>query len=114
MLHNSLKKSKDFKKVYENGKSYANKYLVMYCYKNDLSFNRIGISVSKKVGNSVIRHRITRLIREAARLNNNLSEGYDLVIIARKEVKDKGYVEVISSYTHLCKLHKLTKRKEIC
>ena len=60
----SLKKNRDFKTVYGNGKSRANKYLVMYVMKNGTEKNRIGISVSKKVGNSVVRHHLTRLIRE--------------------------------------------------
>ena len=59
----SLKKNKDFQNVYRKGKSYANKYFVMYVLKNNTEENRIGISVSKKVGNSVIRHHITRLVR---------------------------------------------------
>ena len=65
----SLKKNSDFQRVYKEGKSYANKYLVMYILKRDTQKNRIGISVSKKVGNSVVRHRLTRLIRESYRLN---------------------------------------------
>ena len=58
----SLKKNQDFKTVYGHGKSCANRYLVMYVLGNDSSGNRLGISVSKKVGNSVVRHRLTRLI----------------------------------------------------
>ena len=65
----SLKKNKDFKIVYQNGTSYANRLLVMYVLKNQHKKNRLGISVSKKVGNSVVRHRLTRLIRESYRLN---------------------------------------------
>ena len=68
-MKNSLKSSRDFSLVYNEKKSYANKYLVMYIRNNGMESNRIGISVSKKVGNSVIRHRITRLIRESFRLN---------------------------------------------
>ena len=60
----SLKKNKDFQSVYKNGKSFANKCLVMYIIPNELNKNRLGISVSKKVGNSVVRHHLTRLIRE--------------------------------------------------
>lgn len=67
----SLKKNRDFKTVYGNGKSRANKYLVMYVMKNGTEKNRIGISVSKKVGNSVVRHHLTRLIREIYRLNEH-------------------------------------------
>ena len=56
----SLKKNSYFQNVYKNGKSYANRFLVMYVMENHLEKNRLGISVSKKVGNSVIRHHITR------------------------------------------------------
>ena len=64
----SLKKNNDFQIVYKSGRSYANKYLVMYVKENGLDKNRLGISVSKKVGNSVVRHHLTRLIRESYRL----------------------------------------------
>ena len=60
----SLKKNRDFQLVYKTGTSYVNKYLVMYARENQLGKNRIGISVSKKVGNSVVRHRLCRLVRE--------------------------------------------------
>ena len=65
----SLRSNTDFQKVYKNGKSYANKALVMYVYKNELTYNRIGISVSKKNGNSVVRHTFVRKLREIFRLN---------------------------------------------
>ena len=64
----SLKKNKDFQNVYKHGISYANKYLVMYVLDNKTCQNRLGISVSKKVGNSIVRHRLTILIRESYRL----------------------------------------------
>ena len=77
---NSIKKNCDFQTVYRTGKSYANKYLVMYVKKNDDGNSRLGISVSKKVGNSVVRHRITRLIRECYRLNQHMfSSGLDII-----------------------------------
>ncbi|MCM1038547.1 MAG: ribonuclease P protein component, partial [Ruminococcus sp.] len=68
----SLKKNNDFKYVYKNGKSQANKFLVMYVLENNEGKNRLGISASKKVGNSVIRHRFTRLVRESYRLHENI------------------------------------------
>jgi len=80
----SLKSNESFRAVYKNGKSYGNKYLVMYVLENNQDFNRLGISVSKKVGNSVVRHRLTRLIREGYRLQENMfNSGLDIVVIAR-------------------------------
>ena len=106
MLVNSMKSSDSFRKVYREGKSYANKYLVMYLLRNETEGNQVGISVSKKVGNSVVRHRVTRLIRESYRLQENrLKQGYDMVVVARAGAKDKGYAEIASAFLHLCKLH---------
>ena len=101
-------KNKDFQVVYQKGKSYANKYLVMYLLKNNSEENRLGISVSKKVGNSVVRHRITRLIRESYRLQeSNFQNGYDIVVIARAGAKDRTYHEIESALIHLGKLHNI-------
>ena len=58
----SIKKNSDFQNIYRNGKSYANRLLVMYVMRNGEESNQLGISVSKKVGNSVVRHHIARLI----------------------------------------------------
>ena len=102
----SLKKNADFQNVYKCGKSFANRYLVMYVKENDLSTNRIGISVSKKVGNSVIRHRVKRLILESYRLHEDMfNSGLDMVIIARTTAKDKSYTDIKSAVIHLGKLH---------
>ena len=106
--YDSLKKNNDFQKVYKEGKSKGNKYLVMYVLNNDLSNNRLGIQVSKKVGNSVVRHRLTRLIRESYRLNNNMfNSGLDMVVIARNGAKDKTYKEIESALLHLAKMHNI-------
>lgn len=105
-----LKKNHQFQFVYQNGKSYANKYLVMYVKENGMDKNRIGISVSKKVGNSVVRHRVTRLIRESYRLHENIfNSGLDIVVVARPGAAAVGFEEVESALLHLCKLHHLIK-----
>ena len=103
----SLKSNRDFKNVYSKKKSYANKYLVMYALENGLDKNRLGISVSKKVGNSVVRHRVTRLIRESYRLHEELyHSGFDIVIVARVSAKDAGYKEIESALLHVSKFHR--------
>lgn len=106
----SLKKNNEFQAVYRGGKSYANKYLVMYIKENGTERNRIGISVSKKVGNSVVRHRVTRLVRESYRLHEAVfNSGLDIVIVARPSAASVGYEEIESALLHLAKLHKIIK-----
>ena len=109
---NSIKKNKDFKEVYQNGKSLANRLLVMYVLKTDKQNTRIGISVSKKVGNSVVRHHITRLIRESFRLHEGMVEtGLDIVVVARATAKEEKYKTIESAYLHLCGLHNILKKE---
>lgn len=106
----SLKSNYDFQTVYRKGKSYANKYLVMYVLENNEGMNRLGISVSKKVGNSVVRHRITRLVRESYRLHENIfNSGLDIVVVARKSAASASYAEIESALLHLSKLHHVDK-----
>ena len=106
----SLKSNSDFRRVYRGGKSYANKYLVMYVLENGTDQNRLGISVSKKVGNSVVRHHVTRLVREAYRLQEEMfNSGLDIVVVARATAKDVSYHQVESALTHLGGLHKILK-----
>ena len=101
-------KNKDFQVVYKKGKSYANKYLVMYVLDNNTEENRLGISVSKKVGNSVVRHRITRLIRESYRLQESkFQNGFDIVVIARANANGRTYQEIESALIHLGRLHNI-------
>ena len=133
----SLKKNREFAFVYQNGTSYGNRYLVMYRLENHSgknpqqdSFrhpenpertdtttqagkNRLGISVSKKVGNSVVRHRLTRLIREAYRLNEEkFVRGLDLVVIARPGAKERSFLEIESALLHLARKLNVIRVKE--
>ena len=102
----SLKKNRDFQQVYKRGTSKANRYLVMYVLPNQHMKNRLGISVSKKVGNSVVRHRLTRLIRESYRLNEaEFENGLDIVVVARPQAKDRTYHEIESALMHLAGKH---------
>ena len=112
IFSSSLKKNKDFQDVYKKGKSRANHYLVMYQLKNNSDFNRIGISVSKKVGNSVKRHRLTRLVRESYRLHEEMfNSGLDIVVLIRTTANNIGYKEIESALIHLGKLHRIYDEK---
>lgn len=110
---NSLKKNQDFQTVYRRGKPYANKYLVMYVMDSGREDTRIGISASKKVGNSVVRHRFARLVRESFRLNKDiLEDGKDIIVVARAAAKDKNFDKIESAFLHLCGLHNILKESK--
>lgn len=110
----SLKKNRDFQTVYREGRSYANRYLVLYMKENGLDRNRIGVSVSKKVGNSVVRHHLTRLVRESYRLHEDrFNSGLDLVVVARVSAKGKSYWDIESALLHLGRLQGVMKDEDI-
>jgi ribonuclease P protein component len=84
----------------------------MYVLERDTLENRIGISVSKKVGNSVVRHRLTRLVRESYRLNETkFDRGLDIVVIARPSAKEKSFFEIESALLHLGRLHGVIQKE---
>ena len=108
----SLKKNQDFRLIYKEGKSCANRYLVLYVRENGLAKNRLGVSVSKKVGNSVVRHRITRLVRESYRLQEDMfNSGLDMVVIARVNAKGRSFEEIRSALIHLGKLQGVIRKE---
>ena len=107
----SLKRQEDFKRCYHTGRSKANRYLVLYAVKREddpevslSNSNRVGISVSKKVGNSVVRHRVKRLIRESYRLHEAaFNSGLDLVIVARILAAEADFTTIESAVLSLAK-----------
>ena len=107
----SLKSNQNFLKVYKNGRSYANRLLVMYIMENGKDINRLGITVSKKVGNSVVRHRVTRLIKESYRLHEAVfNSGLDIVVVLRTGAKDCSYKDIESALLHLGKLQNIISK----
>ena len=104
-----LKKNTDFAKVYRQGRSRADRNLVLYTMDNSLPESRIGISVSKKTGNSVVRHRIKRRLKEIYRLNESLfCSGKDFVVIARPNAAEADYHELEQSLLKLMKVRSAT------
>ncbi len=109
----SLRRNSDFQNVYRKGKSCVNRYLVMYVYRNGFTCNRIGISVSKKVGNSVVRHHVKRLIKEAYRLNEDIFvQGNDIVVVARTSAGKISYWDIQSALLHLGGIQHIIKSSE--
>jgi len=106
----SLKKTCQFRAVYSGGRSCADRLLVLYALKNNTGSNKLGISVSRKVGKSVTRSRVTRLIREAYRLSEGLiAPGSDLVFIARAPAAGAAYAEIRQSLCSLLKRQRLLR-----
>ena len=90
--------------VYEKGRSAACRDFVLYARPNGRSENRLAVSVSKKVGNSVVRHRVKRIIREAFRLNQTqLAQGHDYVAIARASSVEKKSTDMEKSLLYVCR-----------
>jgi len=94
----SLRKNHEFRKLYSRGKSAASQYAVVYCRRNGSKENRLGVTVSTKLGRAVQRNRIRRRLKEIYRTNEQkLSAGYDVVIVARMKSKDTDYHKLESS-----------------
>ena len=105
MLRNDvLRKQADFDALYKKGKSVGDRFVVVIYYKNGLDHNRIGFLASKKVGNSVMRNRARRLMKESFRMiTDELSQGYDIVIIARNTITGRSFSEVDKSLRNALK-----------
>jgi ribonuclease P protein component len=98
-----LAKREDFNKVYRYGKSAANHQFVLYVLPQPkLEHFRLGISVSKKVGNAVVRNRLRRMIKEVVRLKKEQwTSGFDYIVIARKPLLEMDFQAMEKSLFHV-------------
>jgi len=109
----SLKNNRDFQLVYKKGKSFASKHIVVICLGNNLSYNRLGISVSKKSGNAINRNRIRRRISEIFRTAKTTSlngNGLDIIILPRPFINETSHTELKSQIIHLLQKHGVLQR----
>ena len=91
----TLRKQKDFSRVYNRGKSRGSRFVVVLYRKNNLDFTRTAFVSSKKVGNSVERNRARRLMKEAyLSLKGRVKSGYDIVFVARNTINERKEQEV--------------------
>lgn len=105
-----LRNNMEFKKVYKGGKNYWNRNLILYVRKNNTENSRVGYSITKKIGNSVVRNKVRRRMKEIYRLNfNNVKDGYDLIFIPKRNVVDISYKEIESAMLHILSLSKVLK-----
>ena len=98
----SIKNIFEFHRLYSKGKSAGSALMVVYCRKTKRCANRLGITVSKKLGNAVLRNKIRRRIREIYRTNEDeLLSGFDLVIVARRGSTQAAYRELEADFLRL-------------
>ena len=98
----SLTRNGDFRRLYSRGANSASPRIAMYCRKNGKKINRLGITVSGKIGNAVARNRIRRRLKEIYRLNeSSLLSGYDLVVVARMKSRFAKYSELNEDFLKL-------------
>lgn len=103
-----LHRNNSFQAVYRNGKSYANRQLVLYVLPQRGCERRVGFAAGKRLGSAVVRNRVKRLLREAYRLQQHrLKQGFDVVIVGRQSLVGQGLSAVIPAFLHLCERAKI-------
>ena len=108
----SVKKNSDFRRIYSKGKSSVTPYLVVYCRRNKEDVNRVGFTVSSKLGHAVVRNRIRRRLREIYRLHTpELSCGWDIIIVARSRCVKGDFRKMESAFLESCQELSLIKKE---
>ena len=109
----SLKQNSDFRLVYTRGKNAVSPRVVIYCRKNRRKGNRVGFTVSRKLGNAVTRNRVRRRLREIMRLHDGeLRKGYDLILVARSRAVNTDYRKLESDVLRCLEQLQLLKKEE--
>lgn len=113
--HQRIKKNEDFQKVFKKGKSFANRQFVVYSLAKPLQQDfRVGLSISKKIGNAVMRNQVKRYVRQAfLELKEDVKGGYDYVIIARVPAAKLDFHETKKSIEHVLKVAKAVQPKKM-
>lgn len=110
----ALKENYIFRRLYAKGNSSANRYLALYCRKNQLGKNRVGITVSAKLGKAVVRNRVRRRLREIYRLQESrFLPGYDLVVVARGRAVTASFPQLQEAYLSLAEKLQLLRQEDV-
>ena len=110
----TLKENYEFRRMYQRGASAVSSGMVLYCRKNRLGHNRLGLTASTKLGHAVVRNRVRRRLREIYRLNaHRISSGYDIVIVARARCVGGDYWKMEKAFLSACEKLGLLKENEV-
>ena len=108
----TLKKNSDFRRLYSKGKSAVTPYMVVYCRRNKQQANRLGYTVSTKLGHAVVRNRARRRLREIYRLAApELKQGYDILLVARSKTATAPWKDLNDTFFRLCRKLNLLEDK---
>ncbi|WP_295580134.1 ribonuclease P protein component [uncultured Oscillibacter sp.] len=100
----TLKENHEFRRLYQKGASAVGGGMVVYCRKNRLGRNRLGLTASVKLGHAVVRNRARRRLREVYRLNGyRLRQGYDIILVARSKTATVSWRELNDTFLRLCR-----------
>ncbi|MBP3509863.1 ribonuclease P protein component [Oscillibacter sp.] len=100
----TLKQNYEFRRLYQKGASSAGSCMVLYCRKNKLDHNRLGLTASVKLGHAVVRNRARRRLREVYRLNSpRLRTGWDIILVARGRTVTASWKELNDTFLRLCR-----------
>ncbi len=100
----TLKQNYEFRRLYQKGASAAGKTMVLYCRKNRLGRNRLGLTASVKLGHAVVRNRCRRRLREVYRINTpHLRTGWDIILVARSKTASAPWQELNDTFARLCR-----------
>ena len=109
----SIKENRTFRRIYQKGKSAVTPFLVLYCRPNGQNHNRLGVTVSTKLGGAVIRNRARRRLREVFRLAQpELKQGYDIILVARSRAVGGPYKKLTDAFYKACAQLGLLKGKK--
>jgi ribonuclease P protein component len=102
--HERIRKRNDFLSIYKKGKRYRGKYFNLIYFSNNLSFSRMAVVVSKKIGNAVKRNKIKRWMRSLFRRNKDLlKDSFDIIFVVKKEIHDATWIKLKGEYFSVIK-----------
>lgn len=109
----TLKENYEFRRMYQKGASAVAGSMVVYCRRNRLGHNRLGVTVSAKLGHAVVRNRARRRLREVFRLNQGrLRQGWDMILVARGRTLTASWRELNDTFLRLCRKLDLLEAKK--
>lgn len=99
----TIKLNHEFRRIYNKGKSAVTPFMVVYCRPNRLGHNRLGVTVSTKLGGAVVRNRCRRRLREIFRLAQpEMKQGYDIILVARSRSYKGSYQKMTDAFRKAC------------